>query len=162
MSKEIQVKIKNEKAMLFTPYNMDFVKRIKQFSDARWDTHKKCWTINKENLDAARTVMREIYGYSDVDINEKVTVRIHVKEYMCEEQADVMLFGKVLSHAYGRDSGGKPGRDVVYVHGNPCSGGSAAHWETDCSQRLKSWGSQNLMENNIHLDMFRLRTNLRN
>ena len=26
MSKEIQVKIKNEKAMLFTPYNMDFVK----------------------------------------------------------------------------------------------------------------------------------------
>lgn len=32
----------------------------------------------------------------------------------------------------------------------------------DCSQRLKSWGSQNLMENNIHLDMFRLRTNLRN
>lgn len=33
---------------------------------------------------------------------------------------------------------------------------------TDCSQRLKSWGSQNLMENNIHLDMFRLRTNLRN
>lgn len=38
MSKEIQVKIKNEKAMLFTPYNMDFVKRIKQFSDARWDT----------------------------------------------------------------------------------------------------------------------------
>lgn len=35
MSKEIQVKIKDEKAMLFTPYNMDFVKRIKRFSDAR-------------------------------------------------------------------------------------------------------------------------------
>lgn len=60
MSKEIQVKIKDEKAMLFTPYNMDFVKRIKRFSDARWDTRKKCWTINKENLDAARVVMREI------------------------------------------------------------------------------------------------------
>ena len=113
MSKEIQVKIKDEKAMLFTPYNMDFVKRIKKFSDARWDNRKKCWTINKENLDAARTVMREIYGYSDVDVNEKVTVRIHVKEYMCEEQADVMLFGKVLSHAYGRDSGGKPDRKSV-------------------------------------------------
>lgn len=36
------------------------------------------------------------------------------------------------------------------------------HCIPDCSQRLKSWGSQNLMENNIHLDMFRLRTNLRN
>lgn len=142
MSKEIQVKIKDEKAMLFTPYNMDFVKRIKQFSDARWDTRKKCWTINKENLDAARTVMREIYGYSDVDINEKVTVRIHVKEYMCEEQTDVMLFGKVLSHAYGRDSGGKPGRDVVYVHGNPCSGGSAAHWESGVEE-----GSEILLHN---------------
>lgn len=35
-------------------------------------------------------------------------------------------------------------------------------FDADCSQRLKSWGSQNLMENNIHLDMFRLRANLRN
>lgn len=31
MSKEIQVKIKNEKAMLFTPYNMDFVKGSNNF-----------------------------------------------------------------------------------------------------------------------------------
>ena len=33
MSKEIQVKIKDEKAMLFTPYNMDFVKMIKKMSE---------------------------------------------------------------------------------------------------------------------------------
>ena len=53
-----------------------------------------------------------------------------------------MLFGKVLSHAYGRDSGGKPGRDVVYVHGNPCSGGSAAHWESGVEE-----GSEILLHN---------------
>lgn len=33
---EIEVKIRDDKAMLYTPYNPEFVKRIKKFSDARW------------------------------------------------------------------------------------------------------------------------------
>lgn len=32
---EIEVKIRDDKAMLYTPYNPEFVKRIKKFSDAR-------------------------------------------------------------------------------------------------------------------------------
>ena len=31
---EIEVKIRDDKAMLYTPYNPEFVKRIKKFSDA--------------------------------------------------------------------------------------------------------------------------------
>lgn len=34
---EIEVKIRDDKAMLYTPYNPEFVKRIKKFSDARWN-----------------------------------------------------------------------------------------------------------------------------
>lgn len=37
---EIEVKIRDDKAMLYTPYNPEFVKRIKKFSDARWNSAK--------------------------------------------------------------------------------------------------------------------------
>ena len=43
---EIEVKIRDDKAMLYTPYNPEFVKRIKKFSDARWNSGEKCWTID--------------------------------------------------------------------------------------------------------------------
>ena len=54
---EIEVKIRDDKAMLYTPYNPEFVKRIKKFSDARWNSGEKCWTIDESNLDAARVIM---------------------------------------------------------------------------------------------------------
>lgn len=44
---EIEVKIRDDKAMLYTPYNPEFVKRIKKFSDARWNSGEKCWTIDE-------------------------------------------------------------------------------------------------------------------
>lgn len=110
---EIEVKIRDDKAMLYTPYNPEFVKRIKKFSDARWNSGEKCWTIDESNLDAARVIMKEIYGYADNEINEKVTLKIHVKESVSKKHGDVILFGKILSHATGRDSGAHPGSDVA-------------------------------------------------
>lgn len=94
---EIEVKIRDDKAMLYTPYNPEFVKRIKKFSDARWNSGEKCWTIDESNLDAARVIMKEIYGYADNEINEKVTLKIHVKESVSKKHGDVILFGKILS-----------------------------------------------------------------
>lgn len=131
---EIEVKIRDDKAMLYTPYNPEFVKRIKKFSDARWNSGEKCWTIDESNLDAARVIMKEIYGYADNEINEKVTLKIHVKESVSKKHGDVILFGKILSHATGRDSGARSGSDVAYIHGSACSGGSAKNWESVVSE----------------------------
>lgn len=131
---EIEVKIRDDKAMLYTPYNPEFVKRIKKFSDARWNSGEKCWTIDESNLDAARVIMKEIYGYADNEINEKVTLKIHVKESVSKKHGDVILFGKILSHATGRDSGTHPGSDVAYIHGSAYSGGSSKNWESVVSE----------------------------
>lgn len=131
---EIEVKIRDDKAMLYTPYNPEFVKRIKKFSDARWNSGEKCWTIDESNLDAARVIMKEIYGYADNEINEKVTLKIHVKESVSKKHGDVILFGKILSHATGRDSGAHPGSDVAYIHRSAYSGGSAKNWESVVSE----------------------------
>lgn len=91
---EIEVKIRDDKAMLYTPYNPEFVKRIKKFSDARWNSGEKCWTIDESNLGAARVIMKEIYGYADNEINEKVTLKIHVKESVSKKHGDVILIRK--------------------------------------------------------------------
>lgn len=131
---EIEVKIRDDKAMLYTPYNPEFVKRIKKFSDARWNSGEKCWTIDESNLDAARVIMKEIYGYADNEINEKVTLKIHVKESVSKKHGDVILFGKILSHATGRDSGARSGSDVAYIHGSAYSDGSAKNWESVVSE----------------------------
>lgn len=131
---EIEVKIRDDKAMLYTPYNPEFVKRIKKFSDARWNSGEKCWTIDESNLDAARVIMKEIYGYADNEINEKVTLKIHVKESVSKKHGDVILFGKILSHATGRDSGARSGSDVAYIHGSAYSGGSAKNLESVVSE----------------------------
>lgn len=134
---EIEVKIRDDKAMLYTPYNPEFVKRIKKFSDARWNSGEKCWTIDESNLDAARVIMKEIYGYADNEINEKVTLKIHVKESVSKKHGDVILFGKILSHATGRDSGARSGSDVAYINGSAYSGGSAKNWESVVSEDSK-------------------------
>lgn len=131
---EIEVKIRDDKAMLYTPYNPEFVKRIKKFSDARWNSGEKYWTIDESNLGAARVIMKEIYGYADNEINEKVTLKIHVKESVSKKHGDVILFGKILSHATGRDSGARSGSDVAYIHGSAYSGGSAKNWKSVVSE----------------------------
>ena len=94
---EIEVKIRDDKAMLYTPYNPEFVKRIKKFSDARWNSGEKCWTIDESNLDAARVIMKEIYGYADNEINEKVTLKIHVKESVSKKHGRNPLWKNLKS-----------------------------------------------------------------
>lgn len=72
--------------MLYTPYNPEFVKRIKKFSDARWNSGEKCWTIDESNLDAARVIMKEIYGYAESVVSEDSEILLHnVNKNLYEE-----------------------------------------------------------------------------
>lgn len=48
----------NGKVEIYTPYNKEFVQKIKGIGEARWNG--KCWIINEENLDVARKIMRDV------------------------------------------------------------------------------------------------------
>ena len=100
----------NGKVEIYTPYNKEFIQKIKGIGEARWNG--KCWIINEENLDVARKIMRDVFGYSDIEANETVSVEVITKEEVYEHTEDVVLLGKVLSHAIGRDSGGYPGEET--------------------------------------------------
>ena len=126
----MEIKTINGKANVYTPYNPDFVKRIKGIGGAIWNGSKKCWIIPETAIKAVREIMDDVYGYSDVKENETLTLKLTFNKCVSSECSDVVFFGKVLSHAYGRDSGARIGDDVAYISGGAASGGSAKNWKS--------------------------------
>ena len=120
----IEIKVKNGTLLIYTPYNAKFVSAIKKIGGAKWDSVNKCWTAPEEFVDAVREIIMEIYGYTDISENESVTLKVVFNEEAKEDRKDVTLFGKILSHATGRDSGARVGDDVAMIKGNIRSGGS--------------------------------------
>lgn len=72
----IKIEVKNGLANVYTPYNPDFVKKIKGIGGATWDCSKKCWTIPETAIRAAREIMTDVYGYSDIKENEVISLRV--------------------------------------------------------------------------------------
>ena len=123
-----KVEIAEGKAKVFTPYNADFVKRIKQVGGARWDAESKCWTVAEDAVPAVREIMRNVYGRDDVVEGETVKVRLTFNSEVSAWRDSVTVLGHSISHAWGRDSGAKPGDDVYFISGGCTSGGSVKNW----------------------------------
>lgn len=123
-----KIDVKGNSAQIHTPYNGDFVRRMKNIGGARWNG--KCWVIPSDAIDVCREIMREIYGRCDLDDGIK-TIRLRLnfsEDVISETCGDVIILGKTVCRAYGRDSGGRPGDDVSFVKGKPESGGSFRNW----------------------------------
>lgn len=118
-----------DKANIYTPYNKDFVARIKVMG-GRWDGSKKCWTVNAEIIDDVRKAMRKIYGRDDTSNCETVSVQLTFGKTVYGPRESITLFGKTLASAFGRDSGARIGDDVIFLSGAPRSGGSVKNWDT--------------------------------
>lgn len=124
-----EIEIKDGQAYLTTPYNPVYVQRIKQLG-ARWDASSKRWRINEQSVDAARKIMREIYGGDDQWQDEKVTVIATFSETQSALLNAYYLFGKVIAQAFGRNTGAQVGPEAAFVEGAPRSGGSVKNWKT--------------------------------
>ena len=93
----MKIKISEGKANIFTPYNAEFVKRIKSIGGAKWNAGDKCWTVPAEAVDAARDIMMDVYGETDIpDGSEKMKLRITALVDIEELRAPVSYFGKNL------------------------------------------------------------------
>lgn len=126
----IQVEIKNGKAYIASPYNVEFVRRIK-LSGGKWSAASKRWYVPEPALPAVRTMMAEVYGETDEGpASEYVTLVVKWLEDDWTVGGPVTLAGRVIASAWGRDSGAKPGTNVSFISGEPTSGGSAKNWET--------------------------------
>lgn len=126
----IEIKVDNGRANIYTPYNPQFVRAIKQIGGAKWNPAQKCWSIPEAAIEAARGIMTDVYGCTDVSGGETITVKATFAEEVTAHLADVVLFGKVLAHATGRDSGARVGDDVAFSAGGVTSGGGARNWQS--------------------------------
>lgn len=127
----MKIEIRNNTAYVFTPYNPVFVKEIKTIGGAKWDGVQRCWKVPEATVDTVRKIMMEVYGETDLpDGGEKVTVRVKFNEMETGHRGPVVVFGKTVASAFGRDSGARVGDDVVFIEGAPESGGSAKNWST--------------------------------
>ena len=127
--KVLDIIVKEGKASIYSPYNKDFVAKIKKgIGGARWNPTEKCWIVPESAIVAVREIMSDVYGYTDVEENIGITLKITFNEEVEERCASVTLFGKTIARAYGRDSGARPGEDVAFVSGGVTSGGSTRNW----------------------------------
>lgn len=125
---DTKIEIKNEKAYVYTPYNKNFVKKIKKIRGA-WNGN--AWVIDAAFVPAVREIMTNIYGYNDTEEVETVTLRLTFLQYKEEYHDDIRLFGKTIASAYGRDSGAKLGKDAALIKGCVFSGGSVKNWTSN-------------------------------
>lgn len=76
----MEIVIKNGMANVYTPYNPYFVNAIKGIGKATWNREKKCWVIPETAIDAAREIMINVYGYSDITENETISLKVYFNE----------------------------------------------------------------------------------
>lgn len=126
----LKIEMEGNRANLYVPYNQDFIERLKHIAGRRWDPARKLWSIPAASLPDCRQIMEEVYGETDIAPCRKIKLQLTFRNSVHAEGKDVLMFGKTLSHAWNRDSGGICGEDVSYVKKMPDSGGSAKRWDS--------------------------------
>lgn len=125
---------KDNRIIVDTPYNAAFVERAKMAGGV-WNSANRAWIFPAEQTAAVRSILMDVYGEDD-RAADVARVRLRcvcwVQELPYGEQAwpneggalDISLAGRQVARAFGRDSGARPGADVVVVAGGFSSGGS--------------------------------------
>jgi len=121
--------IGNGKIAIETPYNPNFVSKIKK-AGGKWNPGNKTWETDERSIEAVRAIMREVYGQDDLPqelVNVKVTIG---QQSISQHTGPIVLFGRAIASAWGRDSGARVGEGVCFESGSATSGGSAKNWYT--------------------------------
>jgi hypothetical protein len=128
MSQQIKLEIIDDQVKVTTPYNENF-RRICRNMRGKWKKDENAWYIDDSLIDDIRDAMTEIFGTTGEFPVEYCSLRI--KDYSTSEHCGpVVLFGRTIARAKGRDSGARMGDDIVFISGSYNSGGSVKNWTT--------------------------------
>lgn len=127
----LKITIDNGVARVFTPYNATFVSKIKTIGGRKWDAAAGCWTVPESEIGVVRKHMMDVYGETDqVDDVDRVTLMVKFNKMEYEVCKSIVMFGKTIVRATGRDSGARTGDDVALIEGGIGSGGSVKNWHS--------------------------------
>lgn len=129
MTQSIQLTIVDDKIKVVTPYNEGFVQKCRNL---RGTFKGGAWWFDDSILDYVREAMINFFGTTGETPFETCTLLItNFSDY--EGCGPVILFGRTIARAFGRDSGAWLGDDVVFISGTYTSRGSVKNWNTTVS-----------------------------
>ena len=128
----INIKKTGDEIAVTSPYNPEFAARAKRLG-GRWNPSAKTWDFDARNEAHVRAALIAVYG-SDGSLVETVTLRAVAKGDLSASARPIMLCGRVVVSASGRDSGARLGEGVVLISGRANSGGSVKNWTTKLTQ----------------------------
>lgn len=123
------ISVDGGKAKVSSPYNPDFISKVKALG-GKWSASDKTWVVSREIIDDVRAVMRDVYGRDDISSADTADVIVTFNRDADKYRGPIVLFGKVIASAFGRDSGARVGDGVSFLKGKPESGGSMKNWRT--------------------------------
>lgn len=134
----ITVTTENGKTSIRSPYDTDFVSKVKALG-GRWDASTKTWQVDARDEARARDLCREVYGTDGdpVEGADLVTVRVHLADHEVSrrEGAHAKFAGRRIATRPGRDDAVRLSEGVVLIEGTlPGCGGSMRYPEIDASQ----------------------------
>jgi len=137
MTKIKIVSLTDNRIAVVTPYNADFVRKAR-LQAGRWGSYRDdkgngspAWIFPVEQIEAVRQLLRDVYGEDDQDQDSGKKVRLRVQYDRSIDtggRGDVVVAGRQVARAFGRDSGAKIGEDIVVIKGGFGSGGSIKNW----------------------------------
>ena len=111
-----------------SPYNGAFVRGARALA-GQWDADARHWVFPAECIEDVRALLRRVYGEDGAAEIERVRVRVHYTDDLdAGDNGTVVVGGRVIARAFGRDSGAKLGEDIVLRQGGFSSGGSRKNW----------------------------------
>lgn len=126
----MKITIEAGKAKIFTQYNAEFIEKIKNIGGRRWNGADRCWEVPESEIETVRQYMTEVFGETDQDEGERVTIKLTFNEDADAERNAVVIYGKTIARATGRDSGARVGDEATLISGSISSGGSMRNWRT--------------------------------
>lgn len=113
-----------------SPYNPEFVKKARNMG-GKWQA--PTWVFSRQLENEVKQACLEIYGSDGTQNAETVAVTLTIKVDIYVAGGPIIICGRPVVSAFGRDSGARIGEGVALISGTAGSGGSVKHWRTTLS-----------------------------
>ena len=112
------------------PYNTLFSRRARNLGGT-WSALHRVWTFHPRVERDVRRVCRDIYGDDGDGPPDTVVLRaLALRKVVSGRRSGILLGGRPIASASGRDTGARVGQDRVLESGSIDSGGSRENWVT--------------------------------
>lgn len=113
---------------IHSQYNPEFIEGARKLG-GKWSSEERAWYFMDEVEPHVKDLCLRVYG-KYVDEVGRVDLRVRLKPGWYADKAPLIVAGRILARAFGRDSGAKMEDGVIALQGGFTSGGSMKHWDT--------------------------------